>query len=67
MVSSLMCLLPSGKKMLGWSNSNRQEVLQGFAFFSNVREAFPKADMKFVFISADSKLADSLFIIKVPS
>ena len=55
-----MSLLSSGKKMVGWSNSNKQDVFQGFAFFSNVKEAFPKADMKFVFVSFASKLADSL-------
>jgi hypothetical protein len=67
MVLSLTRLLSSGKMMVGWSNPNKQDALQGFAFFSNVNKAFPKADMKFVFISVDSKLADSsLFIVKVP-
>jgi len=34
--------------LIGWSNPNKQTVLEGFAFFSNIMENFPKADMRFV-------------------
>lgn len=32
--------------MIGWTNPNRQAALEGFGFFSNIKEMFPDANMK---------------------
>jgi hypothetical protein len=37
-----------GKRFVGWTNPTKQATLEGFGYFSNIKEVFPKADMKLV-------------------